>query len=83
MIVVGKIAKTRDYDPGDQPTALDIEGLDREVICLKWGHQWLNTSFYADETQSGLVKEACFVQRFGITIAVIGIESNRKNFRSD
>ena len=28
MIVVGKIAKTRSYDPERQPTALEVQGLD-------------------------------------------------------
>ena len=74
MIIVGKIAKSRSYDPERQPTALEIQGLDRRTLCSKYGGMWHDTSLYADEAQSGLVRGASFVQRNGSTVAVILIE---------
>jgi DNA-directed RNA polymerase beta subunit len=76
MIIVGKIAKTRSYDPERQPTAIEIQGLDRQTLCSKYGGMWRDTSLYADEAQLGVVKGASFVQRGGSTVAVILIEKD-------
>jgi DNA-directed RNA polymerase beta subunit len=73
-IIVGKIAKTRSYDPGRQPTALEIHGLDRQTLVSKYGGMWLDTSLYADEAHAGFVRGASFMQRNGSTVAVILIE---------
>ena len=75
MIVVGKIARSLLYDPRRQPSALEIQGLDRRALCSKYGGMWHDTSLYADETQAGLVRGASFVKRNGSTVAVILIEN--------
>lgn len=74
MILVGKIARTRAYDPELQPTSLEIHGLDRTTLCRKYGGMWRDTSLYADESHSGVVRGASFVQRDGSTFAVVVIE---------
>jgi DNA-directed RNA polymerase beta subunit len=74
MIVVGKIAMTRVFDPERHPTAMEIHGLDRKTLCSKYGGMWRDASLYADEAQSGIVRGASFVQRDGSTVAVILID---------
>lgn len=74
MIIVGKIAKTRAYDPEFQPTTIEIQGVDRQTLCMKYGGMWRDTSLYASEAQSGVVKGAALVQRNGSTVASILIE---------
>jgi DNA-directed RNA polymerase beta subunit len=76
MIIVGKIAKTRSYDPERKPTAIEIQGLERQTLCSKYGDMWRDTSLYADEAQSGVVRGASFVQRDGSTVAIILIEKD-------
>jgi DNA-directed RNA polymerase beta subunit len=76
MIVVGKIAKTRSYDPERQPTALEIHGLDLQTLRSTYGHMWQNTSLYADEARSGVVSDAFFECRDGATVAVVQIEKD-------
>ena len=71
MIVVGKIGKTVHYDPQRQPTSLEIQGLDRESVNLKYGHMWTNTSIYADSLTEGVVEESFFVNRNGQRVAIV------------
>lgn len=75
MIIVGKIAKTRFYNADRQPTALEIEGLDRQALFLKYGGMWHDTSLYADEAHSGVVRSASFERRNGLMVAVVVIET--------
>jgi DNA-directed RNA polymerase beta subunit len=76
MLVVGKIAKTRSYNPERQPTALEIHGLDFQTLGSAYGQMWQNTSLYADEATSGVVREAFFECRDGCTVAVVQIEKD-------
>ena len=71
MILVGKIARTLSYDPSHQPTPLEIHGLDRQALRQKYGHMWRDTSHYADESQSGTVMSASFVQRDELVFAIV------------
>ena len=74
MILVGKIAKTREYNPERQPTAIEIQGINRQILCMRYGDMWRDTSVYADKAQAGVVKDASFVHRNGSTVALILIE---------
>ena len=76
MIIVGKIAKTRSYDPERQPTALEIHGLDLQTLRSTYGHMWQDTSLYADEARSGVVRDAFLECRDGSTVAVVQIEKD-------
>jgi DNA-directed RNA polymerase beta subunit len=74
MIIVGKIGKSRFYDPDAQPTALEIHGLDLEDIRNKYGKMWNNTSFYASQEHSGIVRDAFIECRNGSLVAVVEIQ---------
>jgi DNA-directed RNA polymerase beta subunit len=82
MIIVGKIARTRSYDPERQPTALEIQGLDLQTLRCTYGHMWQDRSLYADETRSGVVREAFFERRNGSTVAVVQIEKDASGRKS-
>lgn len=77
MILVGKIAKTRTYDPERQPTPLEIHGLERKTLCSKYSHMWQDTSLYANETRSGVVQSASFEERDGSIVAVVLLDPDR------
>jgi DNA-directed RNA polymerase beta subunit len=75
MILVGKIAKTRSYDPMRQPDALEIHGLDLEAVRSKYGHMWKDTSLYAREEHAGIVRDAFFLNAEGRSrVAVVELE---------
>ena len=76
MILVGKIAKTRFYDPDRQPNCLEIHGLEFQTLRSTYGHMWQNTSLYADEARSGVVKDAFLECQNGSTVAVVQIEKD-------
>ena len=40
IIIICKIAKTRAYDPDLKPTAIEIQGIDRQTRCKKYGGLW-------------------------------------------
>jgi DNA-directed RNA polymerase beta subunit len=82
MIIVGKIAKTRSYDPERQPTALEIHGLDFPTLRDRYGHMWQDRSLYADETRSGVVRDAYFESQNGSTVAVVQIEKDASGRKS-
>lgn len=58
MILVGKIGKTRRFDPKKQPTALEIQGSDFRALNTKYGAMWKDTSLYATATTAGIVQHA-------------------------
>jgi hypothetical protein len=77
MIIVGKIGKTRFFDPAHQPTALEIHGLDREELATKYGRMWNNKSLYADDKIFGLVEEAYFLSKNGRQVAIVRLNKQR------
>jgi DNA-directed RNA polymerase beta subunit len=74
MIIVGKIGRSRFYDPERQPAALEIHGLDFETLRSRYGPMWKDTSLYADEATAGVVSDAGFESQDGSTVAVVQIE---------
>jgi DNA-directed RNA polymerase beta subunit len=82
MIIVGKIARTHSYDPERQPTALEIQGLDLQTLRSAYGHMWQDRSLYADETRSGIVRDAFFESQNGSTVAVVQIEKDAPGRKS-
>jgi len=60
MILVGKIGKTRKFDPARQPNALEIHGLPLEEVRARYGDMWIHTSLYASEDTAGTVRKAYF-----------------------
>ena len=74
MIIVGKIAKSKTFATDGQPSSLEIHGLDRDVLVEKYGHMWLDRSYYATTKIQGTVKDSFFETREGELIAVVLIE---------
>jgi DNA-directed RNA polymerase beta subunit len=60
MILVGKIGKTRRFDPKRQPNALEIHGLPLEDVRARYGDMWINASLYASQETAGTVRKAHF-----------------------
>ena len=58
MILVGKIGRTKRFDPTLKPSALEIHGLSFEELRAKYGHLWKNYSVTATTENSGLVERA-------------------------
>ena len=75
MIVVGKIGKSREFDPSCQPSALEIQGLSRSELSKKYGAMWKDGSLYADPSMTGIVKEAHMEDRDARRCAVVVISS--------
>lgn len=74
MIVVGKIGKTRRYDPSRQPTALELHGLSFDELRSRFGEMWKDSSLYADQNTSGVVTEATIKTVKGNEVAVVLID---------
>jgi DNA-directed RNA polymerase beta subunit len=74
MVVVGKIGKTRSYDPSQQPTELETHGLPFDELRSRYGHMWRDSSLYADSKTTGVVKQASIEVVKGRQVAVIVIE---------
>jgi len=60
MVLVGKIGKTRRFDPKRQPNALEIHGLPIEEVRARYGAMWTDTSLYASPDIAGIVRRAYF-----------------------
>jgi DNA-directed RNA polymerase beta subunit len=75
MILVGKIGKTRQFDPNRQPNALEIHGLPVEEVRARYGHMWINTSLYASQDTAGTVQKAYFEESSTVMKAIV--ELNR------
>lgn len=58
MILVGRIGKTRDFDPSAEPTALEVHGLPLEELRQRFGHMWKDYSHYATRDETGVVLTA-------------------------
>ena len=74
MILVGKIGKTRSYDPSRQPSALEIHGLPFDELRSRFGHMWRDSSLYADSETTGVVIGASIESVQGKRIAVVILE---------
>lgn len=74
MILVGKIGKTRSYDPLRQPTALEIHGLPFDELRSRFGGMWRDSSVYVDVETAGIVKQASVETVQGRQVAVVLIE---------
>jgi DNA-directed RNA polymerase beta subunit len=74
MILVGKIGKTRTYDPSRTPSCLEIHGLPFDELRSQFGHMWSDSSLYADSETAGVVKQASIECVAGKQVAVIVIE---------
>jgi DNA-directed RNA polymerase beta subunit len=71
MILVGKIGKTRAFDPSRQPTSLEIQGLPFDELRSRYGSMWEDSSLYASSETSGVVKEAYLENDQGNQRAVV------------
>lgn len=76
MIIVGKIGKTKKYDPVHQPTPLEIQGLPFAELTRKYGGMWKDTSLYAGPMTTYIVKDAYFESIPGKQKAVVILEEN-------
>jgi DNA-directed RNA polymerase beta subunit len=74
MILVGKIGKTRTYDPSRQPSCLELHGLSPDELRSRYGHMWKDSSLYADATMVGVVTGAAIETVQGREVAVVVIE---------
>jgi DNA-directed RNA polymerase beta subunit len=74
MVLVGKIGKSRYFDPNHEPTALDVHSLPFEELKSRYGSMWKDTSLYADTHIKGIVKEAYFEVSNGRKKAVVVLE---------
>jgi DNA-directed RNA polymerase beta subunit len=74
MILVGKIGKSRDYDPSRQPTALEIHGLSFPELRSRFGGMWRDSSLYADIGTTGIVMQTSIGMVHGRRVAVVLIE---------
>ena len=75
MIIVGRIGKTRKYDPERKPSALEIHGLRFEELRSRFGDMWVDRSMYADQDTSGVVQHASIESIDGRVVATVIIES--------
>ena len=62
MIIIGKIAKTRDFDPNNQPNAVEKHTWTLDELRETYGAMWKDTSVYATRDTSGIVSLAMIVQ---------------------
>jgi DNA-directed RNA polymerase beta subunit len=76
MIVVGKIGKSRKYDPCRQPTALEIHGLPFDELRLRYGDMWKDSSLYADSKMSGVVQESYLEASHGKERAIVVVNDH-------
>lgn len=58
MILVGKIGKTKDYSPDNEPSALDIHGLSFDELRRRFGHMWKDCSKRVPAEFHGVVVES-------------------------
>jgi DNA-directed RNA polymerase beta subunit len=74
MIIVGKIGKTKNFDPKRQPSCLEIHGLPLEKLQTKYGDMWQDLSLYATSQVYGSVIKAYFEKTSTSLKAVVEIE---------
>jgi DNA-directed RNA polymerase beta subunit len=74
MIVVGKIAKTKRFDPADQPTSLKVQGTDFQSLNREYGSMWKDVSLYATTEMFGTVQQAYLEESPSGTIAIVELE---------
>ena len=74
MIIVGKMGKTKEYTTYNRPSCLEIHGLPFEKIKAKYGNMWRDTSLYATNESTGVVKNAYFENTTDGLKAVIELE---------
>jgi DNA-directed RNA polymerase beta subunit len=74
MILVGKIGTTELYDPKKKPNALEIHALPFEELRARFGAMWRDSSLYADDETSGIVKSAYIEDHDGRQKAVVILE---------
>lgn len=82
MIVVGKIGRTRSFDPGQQANCTGIRGY-RVKVRKKYGHMWRDASLYADQQMAGRVTRACLIEDEAIPTAVVEIVPEMQTGRAD
>ena len=58
MILVGKMGRTKKFDPSVKPSPLEVHGLNFEELRAKYGHMWKNYSVIATTENSGVVERA-------------------------
>jgi hypothetical protein len=74
MILVGKLAKTHQFDPDFRPGVLDVHALPFKELHEKFGYMWKNSSFYATKAHCGTVRKAWLSGAPGNLKAIIEIE---------
>lgn len=74
MIIVGKIGKTKKFDPKAGPSPLEIQGGDLAELRKKYGGMWKDASFYATPTMTGIVRQAWVEETPSGLRAVVEIE---------
>jgi hypothetical protein len=77
MVLVGKLGRGVAFDPDRMPTALELHGLKREELDVKYANYWTNTSFYATKVMEGTVENAYFENIDGTLCAVVDISPLR------
>lgn len=75
MIIVGKIGKTKRFDPKAQPSALEIHGMEFGELKEKYGGMWKDGSLYATEATDGVVQQAYLEETPSGQKAVVELES--------
>ncbi len=74
MILVGKIGKSRTFDPTVAPSCLEVHGVGEAEVRRRYGHMWLDRSLYVDDTSMGIVRSAALVERGGRLVATVEVE---------
>jgi hypothetical protein len=74
MIIVGKIGKSKEFDPLRRLTSMETNWLTEEELREKYGRMWRDGSVYADETTCGVVRAAYFERVGERLFAVVQID---------
>lgn len=82
MILVGKIGRTKRFDPAIKPSALEIHGLSFEELQAKYGHLWKNYSVIATSENSGVVEKAFLKKTANGAKAIIELSQEEQFYLS-
>jgi DNA-directed RNA polymerase beta subunit len=74
MIIVGKLRKTKHYDPGRCPTPLEVHGWPHNKLEAKYGNMWKDGSIYASAETAGIVLRSTLERHQGGLRAIVEIE---------
>jgi DNA-directed RNA polymerase subunit beta len=75
MIIVGRIARTKEFDPSTKISSLEIHGSTFEEVRRKYGAMWVDRSLYADAATSDIVNDAKLARKDdGLSMAIVELD---------